>query len=254
MTPEHSRGSAALQSVATLADGLHHHLDVVDLLTEITHRGAQLLGIASVGLLLANPQRRLQPLAATSEETLTLHLFQLQSDQGPDLDCFSTGEPVSVADLGVADPRWPGFGVAATQAGFGSAHAFPVLAAGNSLGVLSMFGADVGALSAGDRFLAQTLAHAACVAILQNHTVTPHSVHLQLRATLASRIVVEQARGFLRESLDLSVDEAFTVLSHYARTQAEHVAEIARRLLNEPEARSVILAGMRRLSLSPTAP
>ena len=42
----------------------------------------------------------------------------------------------------------------------------------------------------------------------------------QLRSALASRVLVEQAKGFLRETLDVSVEEAFTLLRTYAAPTA----------------------------------
>ena len=42
---------------------------------------------------------RLRVVAASSEAARLLELFQLQSDQGPCLDCFRSGQPVTVTDL-----------------------------------------------------------------------------------------------------------------------------------------------------------
>ena len=66
----------------------------------------------------------------------------------------------------------------------------------------------------------------------------------QLRSALTSRVVVEQAKGFLRESLDVSVEDAFTLLRTYARTNGEHLTEVARRLMTERQARPALLAAI----------
>ncbi|HEY0227893.1 MAG TPA: ANTAR domain-containing protein, partial [Mycobacterium sp.] len=80
---------------------------------------------------------------------------------------------------------------------------------------------------------------------------SPDTLHLHLRRALASRIVVEQAKGFLRERLAISVDEAFTLLRRYAHTHHGHMTVVARRLLTEPDTRPAILAAMRQLTTVP---
>lgn len=247
-----SRETQVLGAVVALVDSLLDDFDVVDLLTELTEQCAQLLDIASAGLLLADSHRQLHLMAATSEATHDLELFQLQSDEGPCLDCYTTGRPVSVADLAEEHPRWPRFVEAATDAGFASVHAVPMRAAGSIVGALGLFGTEVGELNDADQLLAQTLAHIACVTIVQEHAPTPATVLPRLRAALSSRVLIEQAKGFLRERLTMSVEEAFTVLRRYARTDGEHMTEVARRLLTVREDRDAILDRMRQLTSSPS--
>lgn len=242
------RETHVLGAVVSLVDTLLDDFDVVELLTELTERCVALLDISSTGLLLADPRGHLQLMAATSEQTHDLELFQLQSDQGPCLDSYTSGQPVSVADLSARGARWPRFTAAAVNAGFASVHAVPVRAAGNVLGALGLFGTEVGDLGAADQLLAQTLAHVACVAILQDHPLTPDSLHLRLRAALASRVVVEQAKGFLCERLGVSAEDAFTLLRRYARASDGHLAVVSKRLLTEPATRTTILTGMHQLA------
>ncbi len=236
------RETRVLDAVVTLVDSLLYDFDVVDLLTELTERCAQLLDIESAGFLLADPLDQLRLLAATSEQARELELFQLQADEGPCVECYATGQPVSVADLAAVTERWPRFVPAALEAGFASVHAVPMRAAGIVLGALGLFGTRPGELSQADLLVGQTLAHIACVAILQEHAPTPSTVMPQLRAALASRVVVEQAKGFLRETLDVSVEEAFTLLRTYARVGGDHLTEVARRLMTDRYARPVLLA------------
>lgn len=238
------RETQVLEAVVTLVDSLLDDFDVVDLLTDLTVRCSQLLDVAATGLLLADPLQQLRLLAVTSEQARELELFQLQADEGPCVDCYSTGQPVSVADLRVAVRRWPQFVPAALDAGFASVHAVPMRAAGIVLGAVGLFGTRHGELNKADLLVAQTLAHVACVAILQEHPPTPDTVMPQLRSALAGRVVVEQAKGFLRESLDVSVEEAFTLLRTYARTNGDHLTEVARRLMTERQARPALLAAI----------
>lgn len=249
---EHAREAQVLDVVVTLMDRLLVDFDVVDLLTELTERCAQLLDVGAVGFLLTDPFGKLNLLAATSAKARELELFQLQSDEGPCLDCFASGDPVSVADLRVAVSRWPKFVPAALNAGFASVHAVPMHAAGDVLGALGLFGIRPGALTDDDRLVAQTLAHIACVAILQERAPTSATVTPQLRSALTSRVVVEQAKGFLREVLDVSVEDAFTVLRAYSRATGEHLTEVARQLMNDRHSRPVLISSITEFANSST--
>jgi GAF domain-containing protein len=249
---ETPRETRVLDAVVSLVDTLLEDFDVVDLLTELTERCAELLDVAAAGFLLADPLDQLRLMAATTEQARELELFQLQADEGPCVDCYATGQPISVADLKVAAARWPRFVPAALDAGFASVHAVPMRAAGIVLGALGLFGTDSGELNDADRLVAQTLAHIACVAILQEHAPTPSTVMPQLRAALASRVVVEQAKGFVREILDVSVEEAFTLLRSYARANGEHLTEVSRRLMTDRHSRTVLVAAISEFATPPT--
>ena len=244
-TPRETR---VLDAVVSLVDNLLDDFDVFDLLTELTERCADLLDIAAAGFLLADPLGQLRLLAATSEQTHELELFQLQAEEGPCMECYATGQPVSVADLRAATSRWPRFVPAALEAGVASVHAVPMRAAGIVLGSLGLFGTRPGELNEADRLVGQTLAHIACVAILQGHAPTPSTVIPQLHSALTRRVVVEQAKGFLRERFDISIDEASSLLRRYARTHNDHLTDVARQLMGEPSSRPALLERMTELA------
>jgi hypothetical protein len=249
--PNGDREASVLDAVVALVDSLLDDFDVVDLLAELTEQCAQLLDIESAGLLLADPRRQLHLVAATSDRTEELELFQLQADEGPCLDCFGSGEPVSTADLRTAADRWPRFVSAAADAGFASVHAVPMRAAGTVLGALGLFGTSIGELNEADLLVGRSLAHVASVAIVQEHAPTPEVVLPHLRSALAGRVVVEQAKGFLCERLDITVSEAFTLLRGYARSSGTHLTELARALMSEPEARPALLVALREHAAAP---
>ena len=60
-------------------------------------------------MLLADGRGVLHLIAASSEATHHLEVFQLQRDEGPCLDCFHSGAPVIVPDLEAESQRWPDF-------------------------------------------------------------------------------------------------------------------------------------------------
>jgi hypothetical protein len=244
---EAPRETRVLNAVVEIVDSLLDDFDVVDLLTGLTERCAELLDIEAAGLLLADPLHRLRLVAATSEDARELELFQLQAEEGPCVDCYATGQPVSVADVQQAMERWPRFVPAAVGAGFASVHAVPMRGAGLVLGALGLFGARRGELDEADLLVGQTLAHIACVALLQEYPPTPLTVMPQLRSALTSRVIVEQAKGFLREMLGVSVEEAFNLLRIYARDSGEHLTDIARRLMTDRDSRPMLVAALAEL-------
>jgi hypothetical protein len=221
------------QAFVSLANSLVDGFDVVELLSRLTTDCARLLDIASAGVLLADPRRVLHVVAASSEATRNLELFQLQRDQGPCLDCFHGGVPVVVADLGAEAARWPQFAEAATGAGFASVHAVPMRLRDNVLGTLGLFGRHVGALVDEDLSLAQALAHVGSVAIVQGKAVADTAaIAEQLQNALTSRVILEQAKGVVAQRGDLDMDQAFSALRRYARDHNERLADVARALVS----------------------
>jgi hypothetical protein len=245
---ETPRETRVLSAVVSLVDSLLDDFDIVDLLTGLTERCAELLDVAAAGFLLANPLEQLRLLAATSEQAHELELFQLQADEGPCVDCYISGEPVSVADIRGEEQRWPQFVPAALDAGFASVHAIPMRAAGMVLGALGLFGTGPGELNEADLLVGQTLTRIASVAILQEHPPTPFTVVPQLRSALTNHVIVEQAKGLLRQLLDVSVEEAFALLRTYARDNGDHLTDVARRLMSDRYSRPLIVAELAELS------
>src|SRR5213080_4171510 len=133
-----------------MADTLVDDFDVIEFLHMLTERCVQLLDISAAGLLVTDGQDTLQLVAASSERTRLLELFQLQTDQGPCVDCFHTGQPVSVVDLPTAG-RWPRFTAAAAEVGFAAVHALPMRLRTEVIGALNFFDTRPGAMDDGRR-------------------------------------------------------------------------------------------------------
>src|ERR1700760_2587756 len=92
-----------------LADTMVADFDVIDFLHMLTDRSVRLLEAAAAGVVLADPRGELRVAAASSEAASLVELFQLQNDQGPCLECFRTGRPVTATDLAGIAQQWPRF-------------------------------------------------------------------------------------------------------------------------------------------------
>lgn len=238
------REHEVVKAFIDLSDRLVEDFDIVEVTTQLTEDCAKLLGVAAAGLLLADVGGVLHLLAATSQHVRTLEVFQLQSEEGPCLDCFSSGEPVSVADLGAVRDRWPRFSAVALDEGYASVHAIPMRLRDEVLGTLGLFGTSPGALDQEELAVAQALAHIASLAIAQQSQALPAShVLTGLQAAVASRRLLEIAKGVVAESQGISMEAAFTRLRVYARLRNQRLGEVAHRVVSEtPIRRAALLA------------
>lgn len=211
-----------------LADTLVTDFDLTDFLLMLTERCGDLLGVDAVGILLTDQQDRLQLVAASTAQAKDLELFQLQSEQGPCLDCFATGEPVVCGDLGAHPQRWPVFAAAAAEAGFVAVHALPMRLRADVIGALNLFSTTTGELDASTVALCQAFADVATIGILSERAAREKDLlSQQLQLALNTRIIIEQAKGVLAERLGLPVHQAFLAMRGWARDNNRKLAEVA---------------------------
>ena len=227
------REAVLARTFVELADTLVDQFDVVELLTLLTDRCVEVLDVAAAGLMLVAPEGDLRVVASSSEEMRLVELFELQSQEGPCLDCYRTGEPVLNQNLARDYGRWPRFGPVALEAGFRSVHAVPMRLRGVTIGALNLFRDHEGLLEEADVIAAQALADVATIAILQHRAATQaHIVVDQLNHALNSRILIEQAKGVLAERTHLDMNSAFTWLRNHARNHNPLLVDVAQSVID----------------------
>jgi len=230
---ETSREAALVDAFTTLADSLVAGFDVIELLQSLVETCHDLLDVAEGGILLADEQGVLDVVASTSEATSLVETMQLDAEQGPCWECFRTGRVSTVASLEADDPRWPEFARVARQQGFRSVHAIPLRLRDQVIGTLNLLRHEPGELNDRDVRVAQALADVATIGILQERTLRESAVvQAQLQHALSTRIVIEQAKGVLAHTHDVSTDEAFDLMRSHARSQQLRLADVARRLVD----------------------
>jgi GAF domain-containing protein len=216
-----------------LADTLVDDYDLIDFLQLLTERCVELLGVEEAGIVLADQAGKLRVLASSSERMRLLELFELQTDDGPCLDSFHSGEPVRADDLQSARDPWPHFGPSALEAGFGSVYAIPMRLREVRIGALNLFATETAGLSEADEQLGQALADVATIGILQERFLHERQALAdQLRTALNTRVVLEQAKGMLAEQAQTDVDAAFGLLRSYARGHNLRLGEVARAVMH----------------------
>lgn len=222
-----TRQTLTATAFVELVDTLVSNFDVIEVLTGLTSRCVELLGAAAAGILLADSDGHLRVVGASTEQISLLELFQVQNEQGPCMESFTTGNVVIEVDMG-ADSRWPQFSAESIAAGFPSVCAIPLRLDNVVLGCLNLFMSEPVGLSDADVVLAQALADVASIAIMQDEATrqaADREGHL-LRA-LTSRIVIEQAKGMLAEHNGVDMDAAFALLRAYARNNNRRLTDVA---------------------------
>jgi GAF domain-containing protein len=185
--------------------------------------------VDAAGLMLSDQRGELVPLAASSENARLLEWFQLQGDEGPCLDSFRAGAPLSCPSLAEDPGRWPRFAQRAQHLGFASVHALPLRLREQTIGALNLLNATPGPLPVADLRLGQALADVATIGILQERAIHRREILAeQLQGALNNRIIIEQAKGILAERAGIGTDEAFTRLRTYAREHHRRLGDLAR--------------------------
>ncbi len=212
-----AREEQVSRTFVQLVDSMVDDFDLIDLLTVLTDGCVELLEAGAAAILLADGDRRLRVMAASDERANLLELFQLQNDEGPCLDCVTSGQPVLQQDL-ATDTRWPRFAAESVQAGFLSVAAVPLRLRGDVFGALNLFLHQPQGMTDADVALAQAMADVASIAMVQDDAIRRSELRAgQLQHALDSRVVIEQAKGMLSERGQLGMDEAFGHLRSYAR-------------------------------------
>src|SRR3984957_7179352 len=232
-------GQLLSETFVELTDTMVADFDLIDFLHVLTSRSVELLDVSAAGLLLADPRGELRVVAASSEAARLLELFQLQSDRGPRLDCFRSGQPVACTDLS-ADLRWPRFAEQAGQAGFSAVQALPMRLRDQVIGALHLFRSTVGAFDPEVVHVGQALADVATISLLHDRSMRrTDTLNEQLQTALNSRVVIEQAKGKLAERLGIDVNQAFTVLRDQARNRNQRLSDLARAFVDGTQAITV---------------
>jgi GAF domain-containing protein len=211
----------------TLADTLVAGYDVVDLLQTLVDSCAELLDASDVGLVLADTTGDLSVVASTSERDALVDLLQPPSGVGPSVDCFQSGDVVSIADIASAQ-KWPQFVSDATAQGFASLHAVPMRLRGTVIGALSLYRSSTGVLSEDDASVVQGLADVATIGVLHERVLRESGIaQAQLQRALDSRVIIEQAKGVIAQTRSIDMDDAFRALRDYARNRGLNLRDVA---------------------------
>lgn len=204
---------------------------------------ARHLGVDGASVTVMRSSLAGEPVFASDELSARLEELQFTTGEGPGANEFWLGSPVLIADLDAAAVRWPGFAPEAVAAGARAMFALPLQAGAIRVGVLSLYRAVPGPMSADE--LADVLVFADIALQLLLDASAGISGSSKYRITLDGlpdrRAVVYQAAGMISVQLGVSLEEALIRLRSHAFTSNAALGDIAgdvvgRRLRFDPGA------------------
>jgi GAF domain-containing protein len=229
--PESAPGQDIAAAFAELAETLASDLDIETYLAAVCRHCVGLVGVVCAVILYAEaPQANAVRVAWSDDLGRRLADVARDATTGPWQESLTTGQLITVADVGSDTRRWPDFAVVALGAGITSVTVIPVKPQSEVVGALALLG-DA-ALDAAGIHLACSLADAAGAGIvLSDELRRQERAIAQLEAALTSRIVIEQAKGILAERWKVPPDEAFDRLRRHARATQRHLPDLAKAII-----------------------
>jgi transcriptional regulator with GAF, ATPase, and Fis domain len=223
-----------VETLVQLADTLIEDYDVIEFLSMLSERCVLLVDADEAGIMVSDGRGNLQIVASSSERTRLLELFELENRDGPCLDAFNTGAPVSSVDLDVDESRWSHFSHRASSVGFRSVQSIPLRLRSETIGALTLLRSSAGAMDLADVSLAGALAKMATIGLLQERAVSAsRNATAQLQTALTSRVRIEQAKGIIAERQSIDIDTAFDRIRTYARSHHLKLSDLALSIVSD---------------------
>ncbi|RSM68488.1 histidine kinase [Actinoplanes sp. ATCC 53533] len=171
--------------------------------------------------------------AYTGPLALILDEWQYRQGVGPCLAAAAGQATVSAPDL-AGDQRWPGWTERAVEAGVRSSLSVGLPIEEHVDGALNLYGVRHAAFDRDAVTLAETFAGYAAVALANvNLYAATAKLARQLETAMASRAVIEQAKGIIMGSRRCTADEAFAILTAISQNSNRKLRDVAAALVAE---------------------
>ncbi|MFJ8826527.1 ANTAR domain-containing protein [Streptomyces sp. NPDC102467] len=228
-----SREQHIARTFVELADTLVEDFDVIDFLHQMTVRCQELLDVTAAAVFLTHPGAQLHSPAPCDPSPTLQRVLDAACGEGPALDAYGTTRSATAPDPADAAARCPRFTPALKAAGYTLATALPMRLRQENVGSLLLLRTGESPLNADDLALAQALADAATIGLIQARTIRQqHTVNEQLHTALQSRIIIEQAKGVLATRVDITLNEAFEALRRHARQHRVLLSTVAQDVID----------------------
>ncbi|HTJ67719.1 MAG TPA: GAF and ANTAR domain-containing protein [Actinospica sp.] len=190
---------------------------------------ARVLDKPGVTILLLGERGRLEYGAAWGESGDRLLALEIETGEGPSVHCAATGAGVRCMDVAPRGGRWVEWASTGLRAGYGSCQSVPLRTPGEQYGALTVYARESGFPDPAAARLAAVLAEGLAAGLGFQQRRREHADEIaQLQRGIASRVLIEQAKGMLAERYRCGLDEAFEMLRSVARGHGMRLHELAR--------------------------
>lgn len=224
---------AALAALTTDIGGVLESMEEVsDYLERVVHAVRRhVSGCDEVGVTVLSGGRP-HTAAYTTVQTLEIDAVQYALDDGPCLDAARHRREYRVDDLVVDDGRWPDFARECREDGMRSLLALPLLSGTECVGAINLYGWAPNAFDAFDASLVRVAASRCADAIVAVSTLDGvRRLAGQLEQAMASRAVIEQAKGVIMAMRGVPEHEAFEVLRKTSQDRNVKVRVLAHQIV-----------------------
>jgi GAF domain-containing protein len=170
-----------------------------------------------------------EPVTVACSDQVAAWVDQLQYelDDGPCLHAMRGGEMVSIEDT-TEKNRWPEFEAQAASHGIRSCLALPLNAEGRPVGALNLYARSESAFGSAEKQRAAEFAlNASGVLVLAVRLASHAALIEQLRSSLASRTVIDQALGIIMARERCTQARAFAILRTASQNSNVKLRDIA---------------------------
>ncbi len=210
---------------------LHEALLSTEGVEEFLHETAVLAaGLVRGGLscgMTLQPNGRPLTVACSDPVAARVDEVQYQLDDGPCLHAMRDGHMVRIEDT-AEKARWPEFEAQAASHGIRSCLALPLNTDGKPVGALNLYAREASAFGTAEARLAENFAHNASGALSLVTRLASHAALIdQLRSSLASRGIIDQALGIIMAREHCIQDRAFAILRAASQNSNVKLRDIA---------------------------
>jgi GAF domain-containing protein len=156
--------------------------------------------------------------------------LQYERGYGPCLDAGRSGELFVVTDMGTEE-RWPDYAAHVAELGVRSSLSVPLPFQGASIGALNNYARQPAAFGERDVALGEEVAAFVAIAVGNAEAAARATDDVaNMRRAMASRAVIEQAKGILMERYKITSEQAFTLLTHASQRSNVKLRDVAEEL------------------------